>query len=661
MKPFLVLLLVAAAAATFFLVAKKDDPNSGPTGETGRSELREVTPTPSTPDQDPVLENVGSRDQRERVDPSVAATVNTDPSPSAALAGFGEVTGLVKDEAGAPITGARVTLTLFGSQSFNFLETVDRSKDVDTTTDEAGRYRFRRVPVRDGYSLIANHPEFSRTELPGVFVEDGAASQAPDIVMGKGRSLRGRVFDTGGNAVPSARLVLNQDMFGATLDGGSTADQTETFTDTNGNYEFKNVAPQQNYALTVTADGYGKATFPAIAVLDTEDTVKDVTLEVASMLAGHVVSSSGDPIEGVSVEAWATDATKRNVHTKTLSLEDGYFEFTDVPPGQYQLVARHTLYSANAKERAESGTIDVTITLEPLPTISGQIVDASTGAPISQGMVQLRAQIVGSQNNQTQGLQGTQVKIDDPEGRFTIVSPKAGSYIVEGKVPGYADTYSDLFETVMGRDTSGIVVRMTRGGTIVGRVVDDSGNPVQGAVVESHDEVWSDDLFMQVLGDIGDASEKSARTAADGTFQLKGLTPAKYQLMIRHKDYAQEKIEGLTVTEGQETRTRDAVLPRGATITGVVYGPGGSPMAGAQVKMFPTTRSGRTHTVQTGANGAFTIGGVREGTYKIHATRPRTTQDNPFMENLDMKETQRDISVQNGQTLSGQEFRLVDR
>lgn len=662
MKPFIVLLLVAAAAGSLFLALNKDAP--GPAqDDPGRVtyEESENDAADAQADEVPDLSPVGTGENRENVAPEVANTVNgADATPMATLAGYGDLSGRVTDAGGAALPGAQVTLTMFGSQSFNFFEDVDRSKDVTTGTDEEGRFMFRRVPVREGYSLIATHPDFSRTELPGVFVRDGEVTESADIVMGKGRALRGRITDASGSPVPGARLVLNQDMFGASLDGGSNVDQLETSSDDQGGYEFANVAPQQNYALTVVAEGYGKVILPTIAVLETEDTVKDIVLEVASLLAGQVISVNGEPIEGVSVEAWATDQTKRNVHTKAKSLEDGSFEFTDVPPGRYQLVARHPMFAANARERAEAGDVNVTITLEQLPVISGKLVDASTGAPIPQGIVQLRAAIVGSQNGQTQGLKNTRVQVNDAEGRFTIVSPKAGSYLVEGKVSGFADTYSETFETVMGQDTTGIMVRMTRGGTIVGRVLDDAGQPIPGAVVESHDEVWSDDAFMRVLGDIGDGSEKSARTGADGTFKLAGLTPANYQLLVRHKDFAQEKITGLVVTEGQETRTSDAILPRGGIVSGVVYGPGGTPVAGAQVKMFPTTPSGRTHTVITEANGSFEVRSVREGGYKIHATRRRNAGDNPFMENLDLKDTQREVNVRNGQTLGGQEFRLKD-
>lgn len=660
MKPLIaIFLLVVAAGSVLFLVNKKD---AGVTDDSGTSTIV-VEPSDETPDDTgaPNLVNVDEGGTREA--PTMVQTVDTSmATPSAALAGHGEVSGRVVDEAGNPLIAARVVLTLFGSQTFNLFEDYDRSKDTATTTSNEGIYRFDRVPAKEGYSLVITHPDFSRTEAPNVFVDDGVATTVPDIVMTKGRALRGTVTDSGGNAVVGAKLVLNQNMFAIDLEGvEDPSDQMEIESGDGGAYEFKNIAPKQNYSLSVSADGYGRVLMTDVAVVEAEDTVRDVVLEVASMLAGIVRASDGAPVEGTVIEAWATDQTKRKVHARTKSLVDGSFEFTDVPPGNYQLVARHPLYSANARERADSGSMSVVIELQPLPTVSGQVVDLSTGRPITRCAVQLRAEIVGSPDGATQGLKNTLVQVDDPEGRFTMISPRAGNYIAEAKADGFADTYSDRFESVMGQSATGIMIRMTRGGQLLGRIVDESGVPIKGAVVESHDANWADDPFSAMLGDIGDASEKTKTTGQDGSFTMKGMSPANYKLLVRHKSYAQEIIQDLSVSEGNDTRTDDIVLTRGAVISGTVYGPGGGTLAGAQVKVYRQTAGGRNHTAQTGPDGTFAIRNVRGGVYMMHAIRPRSASDNPFVSNIDQKQTQREITVKNGQELTGQELRLTDR
>ncbi|MEM8710776.1 MAG: carboxypeptidase-like regulatory domain-containing protein, partial [Planctomycetota bacterium] len=256
----------------------------------------------------------------------------------------------------------------------------------------------------------------------------------------------------------------------------------------------------------------------------------------------------------------------------------------------------------------------------------------------------------------------TRRMVESPDGSFEIVVPRQGEFMVEGIAAGWANTSSEPFTTTMGVDTPAITVRMTKGGTLTGRVLGADGSPIEGATVATHDKEWSDDLFWQSLGAgaPGSATEVTVRTGADGTFTIPRLTPAEYQLVVRHRDHAQETVKGLSVAEGQTATVPDVRLPRGAEISGTVIGPGGNPLAGATVKMFPTTQNARTYNAQTNKNGEYRVRNIRQGTYKIHATRPKTAADNPFQENIDLKATQRTLTLQNGSTLAGQDFKLTD-
>lgn len=662
MKPFLVLLLVAAAAGGLFFVLQGGDGGTG-TGNLGAdSTTVERSDDTSTDDQPTKPTNLVATDGgRKAADiEAIPTEVESVDEPLLAEIGAGELTGTVTGPKGTPIEGATVVLTRFGADMLFFGE-VDRTEDAEATTGTSGTFTFKNVPPYESYSLIATHPDYSRSEIAGVVVQDGIASEAPPIVMNEGQKVFGKVIDSGGNPVPNAALTLSQRAFVAEL--GGTDDSAQATSDAQGNFEFKNVTAQQNYALKVVADGYGTITKNPIQVIEGENLELTMTVEVASLIAGRVVvSADGTPIEGAVVQAWSLDNVKSRSHTETRSTETGDFEVADIAPGRYQIVVRHPSYEPSTQTRVEAGEMNVAIELRPLPVITGQVVDAATGAPITKFEAQLRQGVPGSQDGLSTAIVASRAKFEDPEGRFQMVVPRSGEFMVEAIARGYADTYSLSFQTAMGQDSTGIVVRMTRGGTLMGRVLGDGGQPIKGAIVETRDKEWSDDPFWASLGAgaPGNATETKSVTGEDGSYKLEALTPGQYQLIVRHRDYAQKTVKELVITEGQEYKVNDVLLPRGAEVTGTVRGPSGRPMPGATVKLYPNGADLRSYTAQTNKAGEYSVKNVGGGSYLIHATRPRTSTDNVFIGNIDLKNTQRPITVASGQKLVGEDFKISD-
>lgn len=665
MKPFIALIAVLVAAAGLFFFLQKGgqdgpDPAGDPTAPARSETERTEQGGQETATLDPVVDEE-ERTAVERVVPptAVAPIANADD----VVTGYGELTGLVTGPKGDPVEGASVTLTLFGSQSFLTAPDGDRSSDVTTQTDGDGVYRFINVPVKDGYSLIADHEDYSKQESTGVVVVADEVFTVPPIALVPGRSIRGRVTDTGGNPV-EAELVLNDLMF---LQGFGTDTTEEEGTRINaaedGTFEFKNVAPRDNYTIAVSAEGYGKIELRNISVLATEDTVKDIVLEVAAMMGGTVLSSTGEPVEGAVVEAWSTDRTKRNSQTKATTDVDGLFEFSDIPTGEFQIVMRHPAYKQSGYLTARSGDMSIVVQVDPMPTVTGQVVDASTGQPIPEFTVTLRSVIPGSPTGQTQAVATTKTTFKDPEGRFVLTPTKVGSYVVEGIAPSYAGSYSEPFEVALNQDATGIVVRLGQGGTIVGKVVGMNNLPLAGAVVQTKDESWSNDPFGNMLeqAGVGDATSVRVRTADDGTFTIKNLKAAKYKLVVEHSDYAQVIQGDVNVGENQEVRVPDIRLPKGAVITGMVFGPSGAPISGAKVQVTPQSPGGSVRKAITDDKGKFRLSKVKEGRYTIFAVRPRSSAEGLFGEGIDQKRTQREIVVREGQTLTGEEFKLSDR
>lgn len=663
MKFLIALIALVVLAAGLFFAVFAVEPAVEPGG--GGS-LEYVVEKDSASDSDlgsSGLVNVGGSGGREIGNVGTVSAVLAGDGLAAVALGTGILRGAVVDPDGTPLGGAEITLTRFGSESF-FLADPDPSNDIKTLTGADGKFEFDGVPVFGDYALIATMESFTRTEVPSIIVQDGKVTEVPPIQLGTGVTIRGRVTDSGGNFVAGAKLVLSQSVFNVRVVDASTRDgAVEVASNEEGLFSFNNVAQGANYSMRVSAEGYGSIIKLGIPVLKDEDTEVDFVLEVASLIAGMVLAAdTGEPIPGVTIEAYSVNNTEARSATSATTTESGDFEIADINPGPYQLVARHPRYKAEARTRVDSGEMDVSITLQPLPVVTGQVVDLSSGKAVNNFEVQLRQSIANSQGLSS-AVAGTRARFKDTGGQFEILVPKAGEYMVEAIASGFAETNSEPFQVQPSTNMSGVIVRMTRGGAIIGKVLGEGGQPLQGAVIETRDKEWSDDLFWQSLGAQapGNATEATAKSGADGSFRIAALTPANYQLVVRHRDYAVKYVKDLIVTEGQEFNAPSIQLAKGAVVSGMVLDPGGSPMAGAIVKMYPTSAGGSQHSASTDPQGGFSVKNIRAGSYKIHATRARKGGDSPFQENSDLKRTQRTITVQDGQILSGMDFKLSDR
>ncbi len=114
----------------------------------------------------------------------------------------------------------------------------------------------------------------------------------------------------------------------------------------------------------------------------------------------------------------------------------------------------------------------------------------------------------------------------------------------------------------------------------------------------------------------------SARTAADGTFELSGAPVGPITLNARVGDYASGSRSAsgqVLVAEGQTEVSAEVVFEPGFRIEGT-FTRAGEPVAEAGVSAFPRGGPGRSATATTNASGQFTLEGLSAGRYAIHAS-----------------------------------------
>ena len=117
---------------------------------------------------------------------------------------------------------------------------------------------------------------------------------------------------------------------------------------------------------------------------------------------------------------------------------------------------------------------------------------------------------------------------------------EAGTYVLQGMARNFAPTFSDSFTVTQGLETPDVVVRMTQGGTITGRVVDaQTREPVAGALIATFDNNYIENPFTTLLGGFIPrmTADVKTRSGEDGTFELPALNPEVYQLQVSHPEF----------------------------------------------------------------------------------------------------------------------------
>ena len=164
-----------------------------------------------------------------------------------------------------------------------------------------------------------------------------------------------------------------------------------------------------------------------------------------------------------------------------------------------------------------------------------------------------------------------------------------------------------------GAQVTGINATLAVGARISGRVTSTSGAPLAGVTVSAMTQESLD--------------YRSTSTAADGTYTVQGLPGGTYALefdpWLVAGDYSAEWWDDeddlssavrFPLGAGQNMTGRNAQLAQGATITGVVTGPGGSPVPNATVWC---DKGGTVFPTQTDASGVYTFKALRPGAYRL--------------------------------------------
>jgi protocatechuate 3,4-dioxygenase beta subunit len=310
-----------------------------------------------------------------------------------------------------------------------------------------------------------------------------------------------------------------------------------------------------------------------------------LTLKSPVSASGKVVDSAGVPVdEALVVVISEPDQARfggRFTFDKYWALTgpDGRFHLPDLTKNTFTFVAqKEGLPTASKSDVTVPAEEEILIELPAGSLLEGQVLDEFSGKPVQGAKVLAMSQ----------GPGGFGEAKSDAEGRFRIENLGPGGY----QLVVTASSYPTV--TTFVRIEAGVPctkeIRLKRGVTISGRVVEEkTGDPVPGVRVVP----FGPQVFFG-------GGKIEAVSGKDGAFTLKGVslsgfdgfaedgaeTRAQTQILIvaMKRGWTQTTPSPITVTAGQSTVENVEIRVAAATrVTGKVVGPGGRPVAGAEV------------------------------------------------------------------------------
>lgn len=293
---------------------------------------------------------------------------------------------------------------------------------------------------------------------------------------------------------------------------------------------------------------------------------------------------------------------------------DGKFRLPVPPGGTPWIGVAAPGYQLPDRQPARTGT--VAVALQPAATVRGQVVDSS-GAPVAGAV--LHIQPGPSRVRSLSSLAFMPIFRTRSDGSFLFADlVPGGTYKLFAKHPGHGLTEVQVRTPPAGGKPA-LPERIVLGSgiTATGRVVDEAGDPVEGA------EVTMIGAESPVYGDVFQDASKTS-----GVFSIPHLMPGPFSLTVRRAGFAALWRDGVQVPEGEARfDVGELVLKAGAAIEGRVTDERGRPVEGAEILLSSEMESLNSLSMFRGEEAASDIRTGPEGRFRIDGLEPGRSYD----------------------------------
>jgi protocatechuate 3,4-dioxygenase beta subunit len=309
----------------------------------------------------------------------------------------------------------------------------------------------------------------------------------------------------------------------------------------------------------------------------------EIRLRDGTAIAGRVTDPAGNALEGVEVRLASFFGGGGR---STRSGADGAYRLEGVSLG---FMARFTVRAPGWVLRGEDASIEPggadgeiakDLVLRPASRVEGRVVGPD-GAPVPGASVRIEGDDVLALAIGAMGGEDPSAVPTDAEGRFALVGVEgtAGSAkrTLSVRAGGFVPGKSEPFAIPEGATVEVPVVRLSRGATVRGSVLDPDGRPVADAKVQASPA--REGSLVTGMESLFDAPQETVADS-DGRFELAGLPEGKLSLTASGTVHA-PGVAKVEVGAAGTTATVELRLRRARTLRVRVLGPDGAPVAGA--------------------------------------------------------------------------------
>jgi exosome complex RNA-binding protein Csl4 len=499
------------------------------------------------------------------------------------------VRGHVVDEEHKPVAAARIAASFLANGPLPPVAPQNATSGVD------GAFTLR---WREGSSvqLVATHRGYAVAILDNAAIDK---SRDVTITMPAGFPMIIRVVDA--QREPVARVTI--DLFRASENGERRAalpciETTDDCKLTRADGTFETLLVPGKYDILAGGDEIAPKRLAAQA-LTARSSPMSITVDRGVEVSGRVVTGSDNtPVAGANIEVYAA------APHSAVSAADGTFTIRGLAAGPMALTA--TTGDSTPPLQSPSVAVtapakDVVLRIPTLTTLSGRVVERSSGAPVTDYLIAATMPEFGV----GRPLPPSQIHSEDGSFRIDVIP---GRIDLRVTASGYVRASLTGLTVEAGKPLGGVEVKMDRGARVVGRVTS-GGQPLAQA-------------FVSVVNDRGSGNgANSASTDAEGKFALDGVDPGDHELMARKAGYLSKR-KSVTAEAGKDARL-DVDLDRGREMKGRVVDRGGRPVAGARVSVrsIGDRSAGSRGDGLSDADGNFTVAGLGIDRLALQAER----------------------------------------